>query len=136
METLATANGHTPLRGMKVAIPGKLTSAFLTLQLYDADFTAEVVPFDEIGQAVLDGKVDAGLLIHEGQLFYKQMGLDKVLDLGEWWHERTGLPLPMGGNAIKLSYTGTVKGDEIPMKVSADAGGQTFEFEIVAKREK
>jgi 1,4-dihydroxy-6-naphthoate synthase len=96
------ADGHTPLRGMKVAIPGKLTSAFLTLQLYDADFTAEVVPFDEIGQAVLDGKVDAGLLIHEGQLTYAAEGLHKIVDLGEWWFERTGgLPLPLGGNVIR-----------------------------------
>jgi 5,8-dihydroxy-2-naphthoate synthase len=86
---------------MKIAIPGELTSAFLALRLYNKDFKYEVVPFDEIIDAVQSGRVDAGLLIHEGQLFYKQLGLDKVLDLGEWWHERTGLPLPMGGNAIR-----------------------------------
>jgi len=86
---------------MKIAIPGELTSAFLALRLYNKDFEYEVVPFDEIIDAVQRGSVDAGLLIHEGQLFYKQMGLDKVLDLGEWWHEKTGLPLPMGGNAIR-----------------------------------
>ena len=86
---------------MKIAIPGELTSAFLALRLYNKDFKYEVVPFDEIIDAVQSGRVDAGLLIHEGQLYYKQMGLDKVLDLGEWWHERTGLPLPMGGNAIR-----------------------------------
>lgn len=86
---------------MKIAIPGELTSAFLALRIFNPDFRYEVVDFDKIIDAVQDGRVDAGLLIHEGQLFYKQMGLDKVLDLGEWWHERTGLPLPMGGNAIR-----------------------------------
>jgi len=86
---------------MKIAIPGELTSAFLALRLYSSKFEYEVYPFDQIIDAVQKGKVDAGLLIHEGQLFYKQMGLDKVLDLGEWWFERTGLPLPMGGNAIR-----------------------------------
>ena len=86
---------------MKIAIPGELTSAFLALRLFNDQFDYVVRPFDEIIDAVQDGEVDAGLLIHEGQLFYKQLGLDKVLDLGEWWHERTGLPLPMGGNAIK-----------------------------------
>lgn len=86
---------------MKIAIPGELTSAFLALRIFNKDFEYTVVPFDQIIDAVQKGSVDAGLLIHEGQLFYKQMGLDKVLDLGEWWHERTGLPLPMGGNAIR-----------------------------------
>ena len=86
---------------MKIAIPGELTSAFLALRLYNSKFDYVVRPFDEITDAVLKGDVDAGLLIHEGQLFYKELGLDKVLDLGEWWYERTGLPLPMGGNAIK-----------------------------------
>lgn len=86
---------------MKIAVPGELTSAYLALRIFNKDFEHVVVPFDEIIDAVQKGEADAGLLIHEGQLFYKQMGLDKVLDLGEWWHERTGLPLPMGGNAIK-----------------------------------
>lgn len=86
---------------MKIAIPGELTSAFLALRIYNADFEYEVYPFDEIIEAVQEGKVDAGLLIHEGQLFYKQVGLDKILDLGEWWFEETTLPLPMGGNVIR-----------------------------------
>jgi len=89
------------IRKMKIAIPGELTSAYLALRIYNQDFEYVVVPFDEIIAAVQSGDVDAGLLIHEGQLFYKQVGLDKVLDLGEWWHEKTGLPLPMGGNAIR-----------------------------------
>ena len=86
---------------MKIAIPGEMTSAFLALRLFNPKFEYVVVPFDEIIDEVQKGKVDAGLLIHEGQLFYKQLGLAKVLDLGEWWHEKTGLPLPMGGNAIR-----------------------------------
>ncbi len=86
---------------LKIAVPGELTSAFLALRIYNQDFEYTVVPFDKIIDAVQKGKADAGLLIHEGQLFYKQMGLNKVLDLGEWWFERTGLPLPMGGNAIR-----------------------------------
>lgn len=86
---------------MKIGIPGELTSAFLALRIYNPDFQYEVIPFDEIIEAVLQGRVDAGLLIHEGQLFYKQQGLDKVLDLGEWWFEETGLPLPMGANVIR-----------------------------------
>ncbi len=86
---------------MKIAIPGELTSAFLALRIYNQDFEYVVVPFDEIIETVQKGKADAGLLIHEGQLFYKQIGLVKVLDLGEWWHEKTGLPLPMGGNVIR-----------------------------------
>ncbi|MER3632932.1 MAG: ABC transporter substrate-binding protein [Blastocatellia bacterium] len=86
---------------MKIAVPGELTSAFLALRILNRDFQYEVVPFDQIIDVVKRGTVDAGLLIHEGQLFYKQLGLDKVIDLGEWWFERTGLPLPMGGNAIR-----------------------------------
>jgi 1,4-dihydroxy-6-naphthoate synthase len=86
---------------MTIAIPGELTSAFLALRIYNPDFKYKVVDFDKIIDAVLEGEVDAGLLIHEGQLFYKELGLDKVIDLGEWWFEKTGLPLPMGGNVIR-----------------------------------
>jgi 1,4-dihydroxy-6-naphthoate synthase len=94
--------GSGALRNLTVGIPGKLTSAFLALQMFDPDFGVEIMPFDLIQQAVLDGKVDAGLLIHEGQLTYASEGLQKVVDLGEWWFERTGgLPLPLGGNVIR-----------------------------------
>lgn len=89
------------IASMKIAVPGEMTSAYLALRLFNKDFQHIVVPFDEIIDAVKSGVVDAGLLIHEGQLFYNQMGLDKVLDLGEWWFEKTGLPLPMGGNVIR-----------------------------------
>lgn len=86
---------------LKVAVPGELTSAFLALRIFCPDFQYEVVPFDQIIDHVRDQRCDAGLLIHEGQLFYQKLGLHKVVDLGEWWHEKTGLPLPMGGNAIR-----------------------------------
>ncbi|HEV7396331.1 MAG TPA: MqnA/MqnD/SBP family protein [Pyrinomonadaceae bacterium] len=86
---------------LKIAVPGTLTSAFLALRIFTPEFRCEVVPFDQIIEAVESGSCDAGLLIHEGQLFYEARGLHKVLDLGEWWHEKTGLPLPMGGNVIR-----------------------------------
>jgi len=105
-EAAAFGSGRLPdLRGKKIAIPGELTTAYLTLQLAlgkapDA-FAAEVVPFDQIPAHVRDGKSDAGLLIHEGQLTYQSAGLHKLLDLGEWWHAKTGLPLPLGGNCVR-----------------------------------
>jgi 1,4-dihydroxy-6-naphthoate synthase len=94
--------GAGDLKGRRIGIPGKLTSAYLALQLFDPDFEAVVLPFDQIQHAVLDGRVDAGLLIHEGQLTYGAEGLVKIVDLGEWWFEHTnGLPLPLGGNVIR-----------------------------------
>jgi 1,4-dihydroxy-6-naphthoate synthase len=84
-----------------VAIPGTLTTAFLALQLFEPKLKYEVVPFDKILDEIQKGKYEAGLLIHEGQLTYRELGMHKVLDLGEWWQERTGLPLPLGGNVIK-----------------------------------
>jgi 1,4-dihydroxy-6-naphthoate synthase len=89
------------IANLKIAIPGKLTSAFLALRLLNSEFDYQIVPFDQIIQTVSSGACDAGLLIHEGQLFYQSLGLHKVVDLGEWWHQQTGLPLPMGGNAIR-----------------------------------
>ena len=86
---------------LKVAVPGTMTSAFLALRILSPEFEYVVVPFDKIIDAVRDGAADAGLLIHEGQLFYQKMGLHKVVDLGEWWKDWTGLPLPMGGNAVR-----------------------------------
>lgn len=98
---------------MRIAVPGELTSAYLALRLFNKDFQHVVVPFDQIIDRVLRGEVDAGLLIHEGQLFYNQLGLNKVLDLGEWWHEKTTLPLPMGGNVIRRDL-----GPELMQQVS------------------
>jgi 1,4-dihydroxy-6-naphthoate synthase len=90
------------LSDLTIAVPGTLTSAFLALSIYNPDFKYKVVPFDQIIEAVTERRCDAGLLIHEGQLFYHNLGLHKVLDLGEWWHQHTdGLPLPMGGNVIR-----------------------------------
>ena len=96
------ADGPTELDGITVAIPGTLTTAYLALQLYHPGVAYEVVPFDEIQPAVHEGKVDAGLLIHEGQLTYAEEGLRPMVDLGVWWADRTGgLPLPLGCNVIR-----------------------------------
>lgn len=96
-----------------IAIPGTLTSAFLALRLHTPEFKYEVVDFDRIIDEVVAGKYDAGLLIHEGQLTYHEQGLNKILDLGAWWKKETGLPLPMGGNAIKRDL-----GPELQREVS------------------
>ena len=89
------------LAGRTVAIPGTLTTAWLALQLYQPDVRPVVVPFDQIEDHVLAGKSDAGLLIHEGQLTYADRGLHLWADMGEWWHQETGLPLPLGGNVVR-----------------------------------
>lgn len=87
--------------GKRIAIPGMMTSAYLALRLFQPDFVPVVVSFDQIDQAVIAGDVDAGLLIHEGQLTYKDDGLHLIADMGAWWLEKTGLPLPLGGNVIR-----------------------------------
>jgi 1,4-dihydroxy-6-naphthoate synthase len=91
------------LKGKRIGVPGLKTSAYLALKLYQPDFEAVVMPFDKIIEAVRDEVVEAGLLIHEGQLFFPQLGLHRVIDLGLWWQELTNLPLPLGGNAVKRS---------------------------------
>jgi len=88
-------------KGKRIAVPGLKTTAYLTLKLFEPDFEAVVMPFDKILEAVQNELVDAGLLIHEGQLLFPQLGLHKVIDLGIWWQEQTGLPLPLGGNAVR-----------------------------------
>jgi 1,4-dihydroxy-6-naphthoate synthase len=93
--------GRKDVRGKRVAIPGALTSAFLALRLYEPDIVPVAIPFDRIEDAVVDGEVDLGLLIHEGQLTFGDRGLHLVEDLGEWWFRETGLPLPLGGNVIR-----------------------------------
>jgi 1,4-dihydroxy-6-naphthoate synthase len=87
----------------RIAVPGTLTTAYLTLKLFAPEIETVVVPFDKIIPAVASGEYDAGLIIHEGQLTYANDGLVKLLDLGQWWREQTGLPLPLGGNAIRRS---------------------------------
>ncbi|HEY9868065.1 MAG TPA: MqnA/MqnD/SBP family protein, partial [Candidatus Obscuribacterales bacterium] len=89
------------VKDITIAIPGKLTTAYLVLRLYQPGVRVVEMPFDEILEAVAGGHVDAGLLIHEGQLTYQQQGLKQVVDLGQWWFEETGLPLPLGGNVIR-----------------------------------
>ena len=91
------------LNKLRIAVPGTMTTAYLTLKLFAPDVQTHVVEFDKITAAVASGEYDAGLLIHEGQLTYGSDGLQKILDLGQWWHGETGLPLPLGGNAIKRS---------------------------------
>jgi len=90
------------LKNRTIAVPGTLTSAFLALKLFEPDINYIVIPFDQIIDAVKEGKVDAGLIIHEGQLTYQDEGLKCIVDLGKWWYEKTGdLPLPLGGNVIR-----------------------------------
>ena len=96
------------LRGRRIAVPGPTTSAYLALRLYEPDFDVVFTPFDQIEDAVVNGDVDLGLLIHEGQLTFGDRGLHLVVDLGEWWHDETGLPLPLGGNVVRKDF-GTVK---------------------------
>jgi 1,4-dihydroxy-6-naphthoate synthase len=87
----------------KIAVPGTMTTAYLTLKLFAPDIATETVPFDEIIPKVLEGKYEAGLIIHEGQLTFNREGLHRILDMGKWWRDETGLPLPLGGNAIRRS---------------------------------
>jgi 1,4-dihydroxy-6-naphthoate synthase len=89
------------LKRTRVAVPGTMTTAYLALKLFAPEIETTVVPFDHIIPEVVAGKYEAGLIIHEGQLTYESSGLSKILDLGRWWHEQTGLPLPLGGNAIR-----------------------------------
>ena len=91
------------VKKLRIAVPGTLTTAYLTLKLFAPDIETVTVDFDKIIPAVLSGEFDAGLIIHEGQLTYGRDGLTKILDLGMWWNEQTGLPLPLGGNAIRRS---------------------------------
>jgi 1,4-dihydroxy-6-naphthoate synthase len=111
---VAREDGPTSTKGISVAVPGMLTTAFLALRIYQPDVEYVVMPFDEIQEQVRAGEVAAGLLIHEGQLTYADEGLKKLVDLGEWWAERTGgLPLPLGGNVIRRDL-----GEEAVAKVS------------------
>src|SRR5438270_8489733 len=94
-----------------MAVPEKMTSALLALQLYLGKFDYVVVPFDRIFDAVAKGEADAGLIIHEGQLTYQRAGFEKLVDLGEWWKQQTGLPLPLGGNVVRKDIPPDVRSD-------------------------
>ncbi len=99
------------LRGRTIAIPGLMTSAYLALQLYLGEFDYIVVPFDEIFENVKNGRADAGLIIHEGQLTYARSGFTKIIDLGEWWKRETALPLPLGGNVLRKDISPEIRRD-------------------------
>ena len=101
------------IQRVQIAVPGELTTAFLSLKLFAPNISTTTVPFDRIIPEILAGNFDAGLIIHEGQLTYAASGLHKILDLGQWWREETGLPLPLGGNAIKRDL-----GDELMLTVT------------------
>ena len=94
---------HDDLANITIAVPGTLTTAYLALKIFNPELKTETVPFDQIIPEILAGKYQAGLIIHEGQLTYSSSGLYRVLDLGIWWREKTGLVLPLGGNAIRRS---------------------------------
>jgi 1,4-dihydroxy-6-naphthoate synthase len=99
------------LEGKKIAVPGTMTSAFLALRLFLGEFNYIVVPFDQIFDTVRDGGADVGLIIHEGQLTYEKSGFEKIVDLGKWWKELTGLPLPLGGNVVRKDIPPAVRRD-------------------------
>ena len=99
------------LKNKKIAVPGTMTSAFLALQLFLGKFDYIVVPFDQVFDAVRSGRADVGLIIHEGQLTYGKSGFQKIVDLGAWWKERTGLPLPLGGNVVRKDIAEKIRRD-------------------------
>jgi 1,4-dihydroxy-6-naphthoate synthase len=109
------ADARAAAAGRRIAIPGKLTTAYLALRLFQPDFDAVEMPFDQIDEAVLRGDVDLGLLIHEGQLTYRDQGLHLWADMGEWWFGETALPLPLGGNVVRRDL-----GEAIVRQVSRD----------------
>jgi 1,4-dihydroxy-6-naphthoate synthase len=117
------------VRTKVIAVPGKLTTAYLALKLFAPEIQTEVVPFDQIIPAILDGKYEAGLIIHEGQLSYGKSGLQKILDCGKWWRDLTGLPLPLGGNAIRRDL-----GPELTRSVTA-ALKESIEYALANRDE-
>jgi 1,4-dihydroxy-6-naphthoate synthase len=108
-----SALSRADIRGKRIAVPGLMTSAYLALRLFEPVFEPVVTPFDRIEDAVADGSVDLGLLIHEGQLTFADRGLHLIQDLGEWWFGETGLPLPLGGNVVRKDL-----GDDLTRKIS------------------
>jgi 1,4-dihydroxy-6-naphthoate synthase len=122
-ETQPEAEVRDWLQQKRIAVPGKMTSAYLALQLYLGEFDYVVVPFDQIFEVVRSGRADAGLIIHEGQLTYARSGFMKVIDLGEWWKRETGLPLPLGGNVLRKDIAPDVQKDLVAiLRESIDYG--------------
>ncbi|HWA16684.1 MAG TPA: MqnA/MqnD/SBP family protein, partial [Gemmatimonadales bacterium] len=109
------ADPRAAAKGRKIAVPGKLTTAYLALKLFQPDFQEVVIPFDQIEAAVKAGTVDLGLLIHEGQLTYQDDGFHLWADMGEWWFSETGLPLPLGGNVVRRDL-----GEQVVAQVARD----------------
>jgi 1,4-dihydroxy-6-naphthoate synthase len=110
-DSMQEAAAREFLADKKVAVPGTMTSAFLALQLFLGEFDYVIVPFDQIFDAVRTGRADVGLIIHEGQLTYEKSGFEKIVDLGKWWKEQTGLPLPLGGNVVRKDIPPAVRRD-------------------------
>src|SRR5262249_34919344 len=110
---LVSAHPFAPeeIKGKKIAVPGKMTTAFLALKLFEPDFEPVVIAFDKILDAVSENIVDAGLVIHEGQLTYGKTGLHSIVDLGRWWKKTYDLPLPLGANAILRSLPSDIKSE-------------------------
>jgi 1,4-dihydroxy-6-naphthoate synthase len=115
-----------------IAVPGKLTSAFLALKFFLGEFEFMVVPFDKIFDAVESGRADAGLIIHEGQLTYARSGFEKIVDLGDWWKRQTGLPLPLGGNVVRKDIPPPVRRDVSEIIRESIGYGLTHRDEAVA----
>jgi 1,4-dihydroxy-6-naphthoate synthase len=126
------ADVRESLRSGTIAVPGKMTSAFLALQLFLGEFEFVVVPFDKIFDAVDSGRADAGLIIHEGQLTYARSGFEKIVDLGEWWKRKTGLPLPLGGNVVRKDIPPPVRRDVSEIIRESIDYGLTHRDEAVA----
>ncbi|MEY2564405.1 MAG: 1,4-dihydroxy-6-naphthoate synthase [Verrucomicrobiota bacterium] len=120
------------LRNRTIAIPGRMTSAYLALQLYLGDFNHVVVPFDQIFEEVKSGRAGAGLIIHEGQLTYSRSGFTKIVDLGEWWKRETGLPLPLGGNVLRKDIAPAVRRDLLAIMRESIEFGLAHRDEAVA----
>ena len=120
------------LAGKKIAVPGRMTSAFLALQLFLGEFEFTIVPFDRIFDAVENGSADVGLIIHEGQLTYARSGFEKIVDLGEWWKHETGLPLPLGGNVVRKDIPPPVRHDLSAIVRESIDYGLTHRDEAVA----
>jgi|SRR6202045_258585 len=123
----STPNGDSEtrqlLKNKMIAVPGRMTSAYLALQLYLGEFKHVVVPFDQIFDAVKNKRADAGLIIHEGQLTYAHSGFAKIIDLGAWWKRQTGLPLPLGGNVLRKDIPPAKQRDIVPIiRESIDYG--------------
>ncbi len=125
----APSDPREGLRGKKVAIPGKLTTAYLALKLYQPEVEVEEIPFDQVEQAVIDGRADVGLVIHEGQLTFQDLGLHLWTDLGVWWQDQTGLPLPLGGNVVRRDL-----GPEVIEQIARHLK-ESIEYSLAHRRE-